>query len=178
MARAVGSAPHWMSFDRVGDAELIAAGVAPEDVEWLRERIAENEQRRAALQSIEGGRGLTPDEAQALHEVDSELAREIGSDNYDRLLYAAGRHNRLRVSAVAEWGAAAEAGLKSGDLVLSYDGVRIFGESDLYAVVDGAARGLLVPIVYQREGQVMQGQIRAGRLGVGVEPVRAKPSPP
>ena len=61
------------------------------------------------------------------------LRAELGDEVYDRYLYAKGSTNRVKVQRVLPGSAAQLAGLKPGDVVLSYDGERLFDVEDLRA---------------------------------------------
>jgi S1-C subfamily serine protease len=54
------------------------------------------------------------------------MRQDYGEDAYDWFLYAAGRANRVVVEGVLGGSAAAEAGIRSGDAIVRYDGERVF----------------------------------------------------
>ena len=62
--------------------------------------------------------------------VNAGFLRIDNDDEYDRMLYASGKQNRVVLSHVLHGSPAQNAGLETGDVVLSYDDVRIFTDDD------------------------------------------------
>ena len=56
---------------------------------------------------------------------------ELGDDDYDLLLYASGRNNRVLLSDVLQNSPAAAAGIEPGDLLVRYDDRAVFNTRDL-----------------------------------------------
>ena len=84
---------------------------------------------------------------------------------------------RLRINRVAPGGAAAQAGLQPGDVLLRYDGKELATLRDLRAALAAAkASGRAeVAIAYERAGAPHEVRAAAGTLGVGVEEFEVKP---
>ena len=97
-----------------------------------------------------------------------ERMREtLGDDGYDRYLYATGRANRVSVSEVLSGSAAEQTGLVSGDIILSYDGERIFSFGELRNLSYRGDPGEAVLVEVRREdGSREQLVIPRGPLGV------------
>jgi len=66
------------------------------------------------------------DELAEIDNQDVDLREELGDDRYDRYLYNSKQNNRIRIASVMLESAAEQAGILSGDIVLSYDGRRMF----------------------------------------------------
>ncbi len=95
------------------------------------------------------------------------LRSELGDDAYDRYLYASGRPNRVRVRRVMPGSAAAAAGISEGDILLSYDGERLFRFNDLRAASYRGEPGASVLMEVRREdGTVAQMVITRGPMGI------------
>ncbi len=95
------------------------------------------------------------------------LRSELGDDAYDRYLYASGRPNRVRVRRVMADSAAAQAGITEGDVLLSYDGERLFRFDDLRAASYQGEPGDTVLLEVRREdGTVAQMVIPRGPMGI------------
>jgi membrane-associated protease RseP (regulator of RpoE activity) len=77
--------------------------------EWLEERLARDERL----------------------ELERATRAEIGDEAYDEMLYADGRNNAVRVRKLLEHSAGRAFGLEPGDVVLRYDGERVFNAQDL-----------------------------------------------
>jgi C-terminal processing protease CtpA/Prc len=95
------------------------------------------------------------------------LRAELGDEVYDRYLYAKGSPNRVKVQRVLPGSAAQQAGLKPGDVLLSYDGERLFGIEDLRAASYRGEPGELATLEVRRaDGTVMQLTIARGPMGI------------
>ncbi len=94
------------------------------------------------------------------------LRHDLGDEDYDYLLYAVGQDNRVVVSDVLQGSAAEAAGVLPGDIVLRYDGVRIFNRGELLrATTEGRARSnVAVDVV--RGGESRRVYIPRGPLGI------------
>jgi putative serine protease PepD len=68
------------------------------------------------------------------------------------------------ISEVSSGGAAAEAGLKAGDVVTSFNGLPITDATDLTAQVRALAAGSTATVVYVRDGQTASAEVTLGKL--------------
>jgi serine protease Do len=98
--------------------------------------------------------------------------------------YDAGESNRVSVRWIQQGSAADQAGLMIGDVVLSYDGQRIFTMSELRALENTLEAGTTVPIVYQRGDEVIhstvtrnarQPSVRGSVNGISFSPTQRAP---
>jgi hypothetical protein len=156
------------------EAVLLEAGSSADDVAWLRERVGAAEKKRRALLAS-AGRSASPESREALRELEAELEREIGSEDYDRVLHAAGETNRVRVRFPMERSPGADAGLEPGDVVLVYNGHTIYRTEDLHALARNAPPKTEIPIVLRRDGRDLHAEIRSGPLGTFFEEFRERP---
>ncbi|MGI9295629.1 MAG: PDZ domain-containing protein [Pseudomonadales bacterium] len=90
---------------------------------------------------------------------------ELGDEDYDRYLFATGQSNRVSVSTVLQNSPAKQAGLATGDAILSYDGQRVFSLRELTALQAQGSAGELVAMDISRGGQQMQIWIPRGPIG-------------
>lgn len=162
------------------EARLLEAGLHPADIEALRERFGEIEMERLYLrdEATRDGWLHTGRYRKALREIDlslDALRGEFGDEAYDWLLYASGRENRVLVGGVIENSPAGEAGLQSGDLVFSYDGVRIFKGEELRRATSQGEAGRLVELALDRGGERVRVYVPRGPLGIRLGSQRAKP---
>jgi membrane-associated protease RseP (regulator of RpoE activity) len=109
---------------------LAAAGLPERDVDELHRLYEDVELQRLYLQNQaqreRWPRDRLATELAALDERLLSVREDYGEDAYDWFLYAAGRANRVVVEGVLGGSAAAEAGLRTGDAIVRYDGERIF----------------------------------------------------
>lgn len=95
------------------------------------------------------------------------LREELGDDAYDRYLFANGSSNRVRVRTVMPGSAAQQAGLTVHDVVLAYDGERLFTFEDLRAASYRGEPGELATLEVRRaDGTVTQVTIPRGPMGI------------
>lgn len=146
-------------------ARIVEAGLNEEEYASMRQRAqalylenfeSEWRQRREAYLA----NGAAPDSR-------DQLRYELGDDAYDRYLYASGRPNRVRVRRVMSGSAAAAAGITEGDVLLSYDGERLFQFDDLReASYQGEPGDTVLLEVRRADGTVAQMVIPRGPMGI------------
>lgn len=110
--------------------------------------------------------------------VDGEtdnLRRDVGEETYDKILYATGQDNRLVVQRVMDGSAAANAGLQSNDVIVSYDTKRIFDWSELRETMAQGDAGKLITLAVKRADKIVEVSIPRGPLGVELDTSRVKP---
>lgn len=162
-------------------SRLEASNLPERDVEDLRRLFEEVELERLYVQNQatreRWDRRRLGAELAALGARTREVRDTYGEDTYDWFLYAAGRSNRVKVESVLSGSAAEEAGLRAGDVVVSYDGNRIFKPG---ALVRGTLQGRLgdrVEVVVQRGGSTRTVTVPVGPLGIRLGRGSVEPSP-
>jgi len=105
-----------------------------------------------------------------------ETARtELGAEDYDWLLYASGRKNRVLVHDVLENSPANAAGIRAGDLILRYDDVPVLTPNDLTTATTQGDPGSNVAVEIDRDGDVQRLYLSRGPLGARITAVRRAP---
>ncbi len=99
----------------------------------------------------------------------------LGEAGYDRFLYATGVPNRVVIRSVMEGSPAQQAGLRGGDLLLSYDRARVFSWSDLRAGIMEGDANELVSVEVERDDQRLEILLPRGPLGVRLNTARVAP---
>ena len=74
------------------------------------------------------------------------IRRDLGDDAYDRYLYAIGYPNRVTVGGIIETSPAQQAGLRAGDVIVSYGGERVFSNTQLSDLRSTGDRGAPVSV--------------------------------
>ena len=110
---------------------LVAIGIDVVQAESLAKQGQEQEMAALYLrnQAIREGWYNTEryfEENAKLDNQESKIRQQIGDDNYDRFLFAAGQANRVTIQHVIESSPAQKAGLKTDDVILKYNDKRIF----------------------------------------------------
>ena len=180
MRRFSGSGRFGNSADRSERRQesLVAAGFPPDQAAEILRR--EGELRMEAMYSrFEAMRetGGQPGSGLGARPATSPLRQELGDEAYDRYLYASGQSNRVRVADVIATSPGAQAGLKAGDMVLSYGGQRVFDFRELMALTAAGQPGEMVAIEVLRDGSQTQLYLPRGPIGmVGGRRARVDPS--
>jgi hypothetical protein len=150
---------------------LLAAGYAPDRIEWLKNRSEELKEQRRREETERLKRGLPVHqglmEMAYLHDGDIELRYEIGDDEYEKYLHALDRPASVGVVSVLPGSIADSVGIKPGDQIISYGNKRIFnaGELDAMAMEKRGTVGSSM-VTVRREGQLLHFEVPAGLLGV------------
>ena len=117
----------------------------------------------------------TPRFLQELYELRAGLRETVGDETFDWLLYATQRPNRVAVRSLLSTGAAAQAGVQSGDLILSYDGRTVFKWGELQHATRQGKAGRLVTMDVFRDGQVQRVRVPSGPLGIQLGAMKVAP---
>lgn len=159
---------------------LLAAGMAPEIIEAMQQRMDQN--RLAMLQlrdqaTREGWNDSSEYQEKMFELRDSSrgIREEFGERQYDQYLYASGRPNRVVVREVYSGSAADLAGLQTGDIIVSYASANIYSMSELReATVDGTA-GETVLLEILRDDTPISTSVPRGPLGISMNSTRIQP---
>lgn len=176
-ATGAGTGNHATGVPAFDEAWLSGAGYVESDIARLRERWDTLELDRLYLADLarrEGWHGSRRfrDQIQQLHE---QLREEIGENEYDVLLYAAGRHNRVVVSDVLESSPAAAAGIEDGDVIRSYGGRFLYEVGDLIRSTGAGQPGRSTEVRVIRAGEELRFFVPRGPLGVRARRDRGAP---
>ncbi|TQV67975.1 PDZ domain-containing protein [Exilibacterium tricleocarpae] len=128
-----------------GFDEETAARITEREGELRMDMMRQRYERRYA--AIEG---REPPPANPLGNYHDQLREELGDDQYDRYLYASGRSNRVRVNGVIATSPAEQAGLQRGDVILSYDGQRVFRMNDIIRLSHQGQKGETISLEIER----------------------------
>ena len=173
---ASGESSEVVHFD---DDALKSQGVTPSEIERLHDRWVEHELERANIsdQALREGWFMKPRHGAELTQLDQALRRDLDDDEYDQYLYALGKPNRLKAGEVFAGSLASEAGLRRGDVILSYGDKRIFKPGELLIASSEGNLGESVPIKILRNGQERTLYVDRGPLGALMEHDRGTPLP-
>ncbi|MBW2273559.1 MAG: PDZ domain-containing protein [Deltaproteobacteria bacterium] len=153
------------------DDALAQAGFAASEIEHLRERWEQFEldklylADKAEREKAEGKR-RQPGE---LAELRSNFRDEVGESGYDAYLYATGKHNRVVIREVLQNSPAMHSGLEQGDVVLRYEGERIYRPRELQRASRKGVEGEVVRLEVLRHGSRISVTLARGPLGVRME---------
>lgn len=159
---------------------LIRGGIDPVMAEDIVRRKNSIELKRLALQdrAIRDGYLNTEryfDELEQINTQDVNLRQELGDDRYDQYLYTSKQNNRIKISSVMLGSAAEQAGIQTGDVVLSYDNIRMFTWSELKNATAEGQLGEYVSISINRNGEIFSFSVPRGPLGTQLGATRLIP---
>jgi hypothetical protein len=159
------------------DDALRSQGVSPDEINRLHERWTEHELEIFAIadQAIREGWFLQPLHGAELRRLDQALRSDLDDDEYDQYLYALSQPNRLTTGEVFAGSAASEAGLRRGDIILSYGGKRVFKPGELLIASSEGRLGESVPIKILRDGLEQTLYVDRGPLGAQLKHSRGAP---
>jgi C-terminal processing protease CtpA/Prc len=103
------------------------------------------------------------------------LREDLGDATYDRYLYANKRPNRVVATSVMEGSAAELAGMKDGDIILTYGQLKVYGWNELKKSTLLGELDEYVSVDILREGQLMSLWMPRGPLGVRLGTARVEP---
>ena len=169
---------HVANQEKVFDSSaLVTAGVDPQDADWLRGTWEDVEMDKIYLSNMarrEGWAG-TPEYHEELRSLEGGLRDELNSTEYDRYLYAMGKHNRVQVTDVIDRSPGSEAGFVLGDVILSYDGERVFDTQSLGNLATSGRLGDLVRVEVSRGDSTAFLNVPRGPIGLLISPHRQEP---
>lgn len=145
---------------------LVEAGFTPDRAAWIVRREAELrvEAMEAQFEAQRSGEPLDPSDRSL--STSYALRQEIGDYEYEQYLEANNRPTSVSVGTVLESSAGQVAGLQSGDRIVSYDGQRVFSNTDLNEQTLQGEPGESVVVDILRDGMPMQVVMPRGPIGI------------
>ena len=115
------------------------------------------------------------DELEEINRLDVSLREELGDERYDQYLFDSKQNNRVRIASVMLGSVAEQAGILSGDVVLSYDNQQMFTWDELKDATASGELGEYVSISIYRDGEIFSFSVPRGPLGVQLGATRLQP---
>ncbi len=147
-------------------AALVKAGFAPDRAEWIiqRESQLQLEVMQARFDARRSGVPVNPYDIG--WNPDLTLRGELGDIEYEQYLTANGRPTSVQVGSVLESSPAQLAGLRPGDQITAYGGLRVFSTRELTQQTMQGEPGDSVVVDIVRDGAPMQIVLPRGPIGV------------
>jgi hypothetical protein len=157
----------------VTEASFIAAGFAEEDAAYYRRRIDEAAMARLYLRDQAQREGWLNSERYrqelaSLPDVESQLRSEMDDDTFARYLYATGQPNTVSIRRVLAGSAAEAAGVRVGDVLVRYDGERLYDTQTVRRATRTGQAGESVGVEVLRNGRTIQLALPRGPIGVSM----------
>ncbi|MGH8546901.1 MAG: PDZ domain-containing protein [Gammaproteobacteria bacterium] len=165
------------------EERFAAAGFTRQQLESIHSLQAEAEMARIELddRAIREGWIDTPryvQESRNLPTGATVIRNALGDELYDRYLSASGFPNRVRVGSIIEMSPAQNAGLRSGDVVISYGGEKVYSTQQLVDLRSSGERGEPVTVEVLRNGQLLPLTIPRGPMGMSTVHIVVDPTAP
>ncbi len=164
----------------IDEQALLDAGITVDQAASVKKQFEKMEMDRLYLRdraTREGWVGTSRyvDEVDKLDEQTEKIRAELGEDNYGAFLYATGQPNQVLAESVLESSPAQQAGVRAGDVIVSYDGKPIHTWSDVRSATSAGQAGQQVALVLNRDGQAITTYIARGPMGVRLAVRSQKP---
>ena len=152
---------------------MVGTGLAPDRVDYILRR--ESEMRYEAMQAVFEARstGEPVDRFSPGMNPEAMLRAEIGDSDFEKYLEAQGRPTSVGVASVMASSPGEQAGLQSGDEIVSYDGERVFSTYELTQhTMAGGEGNVIIDVV--RDGAPIQIVVPRGPIGVEIGRFRGR----
>ena len=158
------------------EGKLIDLGYSREPIRFMRSLWETARDEEQALLE-RGAKDAWRPRDEITRPIREALRTDLGDDFYDAVLHATGQPNRARIGNVHGSSPAGRAGLEIRDVIVRYDGDRVFAPSDVSSLSRGSDPDREVEIVILRDGEERRLRVDGGPLGVRYFPARERPSP-
>lgn len=151
--------------------QLTASGFAPDRAQAIVDRVSEL-QWEIMRERYEARSAGTPRAFGLDYDPNWRLRQEIGEREYEQYINALGMPNEVRVASVMASSPASGVGLKPGDVIVSYNGTRVYSTRELQVLSMGATPGQNAVVDVLRDGGSLQLAVPTGPMGVQVRGAR------
>jgi len=162
------------------EEKLIAGGMPSETIQAMKLTVDQNQLEMLQLRDSAIREGWEEsvefsEQMFALRNPYRGLKEEFGDEAYDLYLYATGTPNRVEIREVYSGSAADDAGIKPGDIFVSYASNPIYSMSTLrQSTLEGAA-GETIMVELIRDNKSFTTSVPRGPLGISMSAAVVKP---
>lgn len=150
---------------------LLVRGMPPHEVERIQDYFGKSQMQQIELQhqAMREGWFKTKRYHNERRQIDADFRAKIGDEDYDVLLYASGKRNRVVVADVVDRSPGFRAGFEAGDVIIRYDDTRIFRGTEVQRLSSQGRIGESIPVEVLRNGEILRLYIDRGPMGFGLE---------
>ncbi len=162
------------------EEKLVAIGMPEDTIQAMKLTVDQNQlemlqlRDRAIREGWDNSNDYT-EEMFALRNPYRGLQEQFGDEAYDQYLYATGTPNRVEVREVYSGSAADNAGIRPGDLLVSYASTPVFSMSDLRQSTLEGTSGETILVELIRDDQEYTTSVTRGPLGISMSATVVKP---
>lgn len=158
---------------QVDASTLVEAGFDSDEATFLADRWGQQQMALLELRDEATREGWveTPrfeEAARAVRSGPESMREELDEDSYERFLFSIGRSNRVTVEGVIPSSPAQAIGLEQGDVIVRYDGNRVYSGHDLRAAIAAGEGDLPATLEIDRDGETYELELPRGPIGVSV----------
>lgn len=153
--------------------QLTESGFPPDRAQAIVDRVSKL-QWEIMRERYEARSAGTPRAFGLDYDPNWRLRQEIGESEYEQYISALGMPTEVQVASVMESSPASGAGLQPGDVIVAYNGTRVYSTRELQVLSMGAAPGQNSVVEVLRDGTRMQVALPTGPMGVQVRGMRAE----
>lgn len=157
------------------DARLLEFGIDPVTVNEIKATRNKVQLQRLELRDRATREGWVDSDRfrESFTELNSsnQLRESLGDEDYDQLLLAEERNNRVRIDDVIDNSAADNAGIEAGDILYRYADERIFTFRDLRSATTSGTKDQPVTVQVVRDSTRMDFVLPRGPMGVTISAV-------
>ena len=162
------------------EEKLVAIGMPEDTIQAMKLTVDQNQlemlqlRDRAIREGWDNSNDYT-EEMFALRNPYRGLQEQFGDEAYDQYLYATGTPNRVEVREVYSGSAADNAGIRPGDLLVSYASTPVFSLSGLRQSTLEGTSGETILVELIRDDQGYTTSVPRGPLGIWMSAAVVKP---
>lgn len=162
------------------EEKLVAIGMPEDTIQAMKLTVDQNQlemlqlRDRAIREGWDNSNDYT-EEMFALRNPYRGLQEQFGDEAYDQYLFATGTPNRVEVREVYSGSAADNAGIRPGDLLVSYASTPVFSMSGLRQSTLEGTSGETILVELIRDDQEYTTSVPRGPLGISMSAAVVKP---
>lgn len=145
---------------------LIDGGFPEDEARRIMKQESQAQYRAMQMAHESQRRNEAADLSSAMSAPQSLLRAELGDSDYERYLEAQGLPTSVQITQVLDGSPGSDAGLQSGDEIVSYNGERVFNIDDVRQLTLQGTAGEDVVIEIDRDGVRMQLSVPRGPVGI------------
>jgi hypothetical protein len=160
--------------DSFDSDHLVDLGLSKSHVDKLMNRWENAKLEKLYLaDKLSRGEQAGPDESN--DSIEARLRKDLGEEDYSDMLFATNQRNGVAVKVVLQNSLSYEGGVRSGFVIHSYDGRRVFRTSEIQAYIKKKVSSDVVELTIMGNEGLEPYYVDGGMVGVSFVSVKVKP---